>query len=319
MTARNEHKPRFIVTRTDADHKPFGIYDRDRSRFVASYADSADVRDALVTYYGWTPSQACAIDFDAIDAEPTTPDNAGELGSLIAELAGGGYVTTMEAAEVILWCSEWVRDTFAQPDDEPQTIEGSKLTDETLLRGCQHHIDGGLAFVLADVRRVAKESHPLREQWAQLRRDGSTRMTFEQYRACTEKPRDEHDAGMEVLAAKFAEQDAAEGHVESPYRIMRQHTGTEDGSLWYVTTRDGSQVSGDGHVERESAEWELAELDDARAELASLERKQAWAREHPYAEHCGDDDARADRIDELRAELTPMVKPDLDDYSGFAR
>lgn len=82
--------------------------------------------------------------------EATSPGNTAErreLGSLIAELADDDYVTTTEAAAVVEWCREWVADVY--PDEEPD--------DGALLRGCHRHIDGGLRFVLDDVRRVAAE------------------------------------------------------------------------------------------------------------------------------------------------------------------
>lgn len=82
---------------------------------------------------------------------PTSPDNVTERredGATIAELAGADYVTTNEARDVLAWCREWCRDTFAG-------IHENELTDSAfVLRRCDALIDGGLAFVLADVRRV---------------------------------------------------------------------------------------------------------------------------------------------------------------------
>lgn len=289
--------------------------------------------------------------------DATNPDNAGErreLGALIAELSGDDYVTTTEAAAVVEWCSEWVRDTFGQPDDEPQTIEGSKLTSQALLRGCQHHIDGGLAFVLADVRRVGQSRAVLESN------DASSRARREERRrlygdvagdTVADAALAEHNAGMEVLAAKFAEQDAEQGRVQSPYRVMRQHTGTEDGSLWYVTNRAGDQISGDGHVERESAEWELSELESDKLTI-ELHELEIGVRAYNFCRRNSIDtlgalvalsieDVNGWRTrdgqtigltgfrnlaacqDQARALLVPtyapMAKPDLDDYSGFAR
>lgn len=66
MSESSAHRPRYIVANTGADAKPFGIFDRDRQRMVASYADSRDVREALATYYGWTAAQARAVGIDAI-------------------------------------------------------------------------------------------------------------------------------------------------------------------------------------------------------------------------------------------------------------
>lgn len=95
----------------------------------------------------------CVHTVEGAKQSTTTPDNAGEriaAGSLIAELAGDDYVTTNEAAEVIEWCQEWARD-----------CEGGHLftvNDANLLHVSNRLIDGGLAFVLADIRRVASES-----------------------------------------------------------------------------------------------------------------------------------------------------------------
>lgn len=88
-------------------------------------------------------------------SEPTTPDNAAEriaAGSLIAELAGDGYVTTNEAQAIIDWCNEWVRDCEWGEGEGVAIACGVEL----FLRSCNRHIDGGLAFVLADVRRLAE-------------------------------------------------------------------------------------------------------------------------------------------------------------------
>lgn len=84
-----------------------------------------------------------------MSATPTDPDNAGQriaLGSLIAELAGDDHVTTTEAATVLEWCREWARD-----------VEHGDLfavNDSNLVHVSHRLIEGGLAFVLADVRTV---------------------------------------------------------------------------------------------------------------------------------------------------------------------
>lgn len=189
-------KHRFIVSKTTADHKPFGIFDRDQQRFVASYADPRDVRDALVTYYGWTPAQARALDIEGIVfgdkslsddlreqgltpadlnrsdvradvlaagwteedaaklAHPaSTEDGAvshggNPLAATIEDATGDDNVSDDDATGVLEWCRLWVADCYgAGTEDE--------VGPEALLRYCQRHIDGGLRFVLEDVRRVA--------------------------------------------------------------------------------------------------------------------------------------------------------------------
>lgn len=87
--------------------------------------------------------------------EPTNPDNAAEriaLGARIAELAGDDYVTTTEAAAVVEWCREWASDC-EWGDVDAEDI--AAMNDAAILRACHRRIDGGLAFVLADVRRTA--------------------------------------------------------------------------------------------------------------------------------------------------------------------
>ena len=57
----------------------------------------------------------------------------------------GRMPTDRETLAVIAWCHDWAYDTFDEDEVPASTLQ--------LLRGCDHHIDGGLAFVLADVRR----------------------------------------------------------------------------------------------------------------------------------------------------------------------
>jgi len=72
--------------------------------------------------------------------------------------------------------------------------------------------------------------------------------------------------------------DAAQAYED--VQVQRQHSGTEDGSLWYVVDGHGNRVSGDGHIYRESAEAEaedatmLAKLSDV--ERAAVERLRSW-------------------------------------------
>lgn len=69
-------------------------------------------------------------------------------------------VTDDEAVAVIEWCREWLEDcgpgTFADLDGEYYPAD--TLSIPALLRGCDKHIEGGLSFVLSDVRRMANEA-----------------------------------------------------------------------------------------------------------------------------------------------------------------
>lgn len=93
---------------------------------------------------------APAID-PAYDDRGITRETAELVASLACEGVELDIVTAKEAAAVVAWCREWVADTYADASDEA----GGYAADY-LLRRCDSLIDGGLAFVLADVRRVAR-------------------------------------------------------------------------------------------------------------------------------------------------------------------
>lgn len=64
------------------------------------------------------------------------------------------HVTDEEAITVIEWCREWAKDC------EWEDVDSNELDDfdvPRLLRSCDKYIDGGIAFVLRDVRRLASE------------------------------------------------------------------------------------------------------------------------------------------------------------------
>ena len=50
----------------------------------------------------------------------------------------------------------------------------------------------------------------------------------------------------------------------------------------------------------------IAEL---RRELRDLDAAHKWGIEHPYAGYCGEDDAREDRMEAIRAELSVLCQP----------
>ena len=134
----------------------------------------------------------CGLPVDFTPADPADGLSAedfaaGQLAAeTIAELTGDA-VSGAEASAVVAWCREWyadVAETFTDGDE----YAGEEIGTTALLRGCDRHIDGGLAFVLADVRRLAA-----------------------------------HDAGMVKLAAKFNEQDAAGIIVRRTYEDPDSH------------------------------------------------------------------------------------------------
>jgi hypothetical protein len=59
-------------------------------------------------------------------------------------------VTRDETSAVVAWCRDWAEDC-EWADTTP--VEVSETAARELLRACDRHIDGGLSFVLADVRR----------------------------------------------------------------------------------------------------------------------------------------------------------------------
>lgn len=62
--------------------------------------------------------------------------------------SGADDVTEEEGASVLAWLRDWIEDV------EPHR---GVMDTPSLLRVCDRLIDGGIAFVLADVRRVAAE------------------------------------------------------------------------------------------------------------------------------------------------------------------
>lgn len=72
-----------------------------------------------------------------------------EAASTIAALVPGETVTADEGAQVLSWVEDWARDTF-------EDFEAEDFTPRATLHTAHRHLEGGLATVLADVRRVGK-------------------------------------------------------------------------------------------------------------------------------------------------------------------
>lgn len=93
------------------------------------------------------------------DPEETAAIERVALSDLVASLTGDRTVTIAEAADVVAWCREWGADVQLDSFGEHDVSDiASPALAPTLLRLCNRFIDGGLAFVLADVRRDARGS-----------------------------------------------------------------------------------------------------------------------------------------------------------------
>lgn len=72
----------------------------------------------------------------------------------VIEALTGASVTDDETRDVIEWCRTFAADCDWQDAD---AADIAAMDTNVLLRACNRHVDGGLAFVLADVREVADE------------------------------------------------------------------------------------------------------------------------------------------------------------------
>jgi hypothetical protein len=82
------------------------------------------------------------------------------------------HVTDAEALAVIEWCRDFAKDCEWQ-DIDSHEVDGFDLP--SLLRACDRHIQGGIAFVLEDVRRVAS-TDGLDTRYAELPRENAPGM-----------------------------------------------------------------------------------------------------------------------------------------------
>lgn len=118
-----------------------------RARLVEQIAamDSAPVQ-ASSDSPNWVQDRVAAQEYLASVIEPLT---VGKVGNYAPSLD--------ETAAVVTWCREWVADTFGDGIEH-------RLSSLEMLSRCNDHIDGGLAFVLADVRRVATDPSTLMQE-----------------------------------------------------------------------------------------------------------------------------------------------------------
>lgn len=163
----------------------------------------------------------------------TSPENAGErrkFGAWIAERAGDGYVTTTEAAHVVQWCREWI----AELEDATPFEDGEQITDADALAFTQRYCEGGMRFVLDDVRRC--------------------RDTFAATAVLEAEARDNDMPSAEDIAEAAASLDG------TPYTVAKTYNAGEDGMLWQVL-RDGVPVpDAGGNYMRAGAVLEAADL-----------------------------------------------------------
>lgn len=173
---------------------------------------------------------------------------------VIESLAQVDAVTDSEVTAVIEWCQEWARDC------EQGDLFTVNVTN--LLNVAHRLIDGGLAFVLGDVRRVARED--LNAHCT------STDPTDHQGDTCPVHESGEFATEAELPTWTPNEETDPLDPVAVPFTVEHLASGTEDGHLWYVVEHgDGGErriVSSDGWMHREHAEREARDL----AKLAKL-------------------------------------------------
>jgi hypothetical protein len=246
------HMPRFIVSATGADHKPYGIYDRDRSRFVASYADGADVRDALVHFYGWLPAQARALDMDAIvygDPAPVDVDVDADhdgmslLPSLRIADTGTAPIALDDHASAYHWAVSGTREPATSAhepvygDDAAPVVSDDEMAPYSVQRAHTGTEDGSMWRV------VDTDGSPVDGDWhasedgaracaADMARVAALATTYLQ-RACM-SVRDQ--CGHNPAAHGLAVVDADGAVVE--YRIVTGARGDMDAAALLAMTRD---------------------------------------------------------------------------------
>jgi hypothetical protein len=106
---------------------------------------------AMVTCWQYTDMRVVRSDIDGL---PMMVES--HIAATIEDLSGDPDVSDAEAQVVIASCRDWIADVRIADDDQ------GDISDAELLHMCNRAIDGGLAFVLADVRMTAsREMHKL--------------------------------------------------------------------------------------------------------------------------------------------------------------
>jgi hypothetical protein len=153
--------PRYIVTTgTGAAHLPFGVYDRNRSRFVDSFATRAAATDRAVDLNSGRPCPDGVAAAAAVGSFLVAAANAPELGKIGAgsfpvtrELAAGALTigTFVIAADQVPAVATWARD-FAS-DCEWQDVDAddiADMTDAAVIRNAARQYDGGIRALVRD-------------------------------------------------------------------------------------------------------------------------------------------------------------------------
>lgn len=224
-----------------------------------------------------------SVEFRTVDVAPVVSEAA----TLIERLTEDDNVTDAEARAVVEWLTDWARDV--------ENGELFAVNETNLLHVAHRLIDGGLRFVLDDVRRVAIESHPsaraadiepgtsLRnhltrhpEEVANDERQGIHRAC----RACAQglawDGHTDHSPGCpdapEPLDPAPTDSVVIDTHTHDRLRaiadegaklaqslshVAQLHSGTDDGFLWYVVDASGYKVSGTGWLNEADAYGEL--------------------------------------------------------------
>jgi hypothetical protein len=172
MDAKRDDAARIEALRAAlaAVRERLAIIERKRPRDVAgaSGQTSADLERQAARFR--VKESALLARIAAIEDAPAAPiEQSGAIedaAATIAALTGDATVTAIEAGAVIEWCREFARDCEWREDAE--SIEA--LPTNAMLAASNRAIDGGLAFVLADVRRLALSAEVDSALWLSSRR-----------------------------------------------------------------------------------------------------------------------------------------------------
>jgi len=196
------------------------------------------------------------------------PDAHSAICAAVTADLTGEDVTDDEGEAVHAWLREWLADC-----EGSEVVAG--MSPAALLGYCDSAIEGGLRFVLADVRDVRKADRAAeRAELARLAEDvpaGSVDFSDvdegarEAWRAKAAERRAEYAAEVAALEARL------DG---SGFYVERDYNGGEDGYLWQVK-RDGSVVGDGGWSDKIGALQEA--LDHAKLDkLTEAQRSAVW-------------------------------------------
>lgn len=221
---------------------------------------------------GWSQASR-GLALVAILERETEPAKLSEACTLIRHLTAEN-VTEAETAEVIAWCREWVADAF---EDGKDAAYGSmRFSDAAILRRVNSRIDGGLAFVLSDVRRIANDARQgIDRNCPACAAQAESGPWPDHSPGCPDSP----EAAKGVLAIEPQEDaGATETAREDSVQVQALRAGAR--SLLYRAERYAS-LGRTGHADKATA--------DAR-ELERMANKLAAITANPPAGGCQDED-----------------------------